>query len=41
MPDIVAGTFLAAMLFLILGLLCFLREISLASRELNFLNKPV
>lgn len=39
MPDIVAGTFFAAMFFLILGLLCFLREISLASRELSFLNK--
>ncbi|WP_035382829.1 DUF2721 domain-containing protein [Ferriphaselus sp. R-1] len=39
MPDFVAGTFFAAMLFLILGLLCFLREISLASRELSFLNK--
>lgn len=38
-PDLVAGTFFGAMFFLILGLLCFLREISLASRELSFLNK--
>lgn len=38
-PDLVAGTFIGAMIFLILGLLCFLREISLASRELSFLNK--
>jgi len=37
-PDLVSGTFFAAMFFLILGLLCFLREISLASRELDFLN---
>jgi hypothetical protein len=36
-PDLVSGTFFAAMFFLILGLLCFLREISLASRELDFL----
>lgn len=38
-PDLISGTFFAAMFFLILGLLCFLREISLASRELLFLNK--
>ncbi len=38
-PDLVSGTFFAAMFFLILGLLCFLREITLASRELNFLNR--
>lgn len=38
-PDLVAGTFFAAMFFLILGLLCFLREIALASRELAFLNR--
>jgi hypothetical protein len=37
-PDLVSGTFFAAMFFLILGLLCFLKEISLASRELDFLN---
>lgn len=38
-PDLVAGTFFGAMFFLILGLLCFLREIALASKELSFLNK--
>jgi uncharacterized membrane protein len=38
-PDFVSGTFIAAMLFLIAGLLCFLREISLASREIIFLNR--
>lgn len=39
-PDLVSGTFFATMFFLILGLLCFLKEISLASRELTFLNSP-
>lgn len=37
-PDFIALPFIAAMTFLILGLLCFLREISLASREITFLN---
>ncbi len=37
-PDFIALPFIAAMTFLILGLLCFLREIALASREIIFLN---
>lgn len=37
-PDFIALPFIAAMTFLILGLLCFLREIQLASREVGFLN---
>lgn len=39
-PDLVSSSFIAAMFFLILGLLCFLREIALASREIIFLNRP-
>ncbi|BBE51584.1 hypothetical protein OYT1_ch2059 [Ferriphaselus amnicola] len=39
-PDLVSNSFIAAMFFLILGLLCFLREIALASREIIFLNRP-
>jgi hypothetical protein len=38
-PDFVSSTFIAAMVFLIAGLLCFLWEISLASREIIFLNR--
>jgi len=38
-PDLVSNSFIAAMIFLILGLLCFLREITLASREIIFLNR--
>lgn len=38
-PDLVSNSFIAAMFFLILGLLCFLREIALASREIIFLNR--
>ena len=37
-PDFIALPFIAAMTFLISGLLCFLMEISLASREVTFLN---
>ncbi len=37
-PDYVTYSFIAAMLSLIFGLLCFLREIALASRELLFMN---
>jgi Protein of unknown function (DUF2721) len=37
-PDFIALPFVAAMTFLILGLLCFLREIYLASLEIIFLN---
>jgi phage-related protein len=37
-PDFVTLSFIAAMMSLILGLLCFLREIALASRELLFMN---
>ncbi len=37
-PDFIALPFVAAMTFLILGLLCFLREIYLASLEIAFLN---
>jgi len=37
-PDFIALPFVAAMTCLILGLLCFLREIALASREIIFLN---
>lgn len=37
-PDFIAIPFIAAMTFLIFGLLCFLKEISLASREIVFLN---
>lgn len=37
-PDFIALPFIAAMTFLILGLLCFLKEIALASREITFLN---
>ncbi|MDH2917603.1 MAG: DUF2721 domain-containing protein [Sideroxydans sp.] len=37
-PDFIAFPFIAAMTFLILGLLCFLREIYLASLEIIFLN---
>jgi phage-related protein len=37
-PDFITLSFIAAMLSLILGLLCFLREIALASRELLFMN---
>jgi hypothetical protein len=38
-PDLVSDTFIAAMVFLISGLLCFLREIALASREIIFLKR--
>jgi hypothetical protein len=38
-PDLVSLSFIAAMISLIFGLLCFLKEISLASRELVFLNR--
>ncbi|MFM2408643.1 MAG: hypothetical protein RL358_1385 [Pseudomonadota bacterium] len=37
-PDFIALPFVAAMTCLIIGLLCFLREIALASREIIFLN---
>jgi phage-related protein len=37
-PDFITLSFIAAMLSLIFGLLCFLREIALASRELLFIN---
>jgi hypothetical protein len=38
-PDFVSSTFIAAMVFLIAGLFCFLWEISLASREIIYLNR--